>query len=56
MVPIPGTTKVTRLEENIAAASVELSAGEVGEINEGLSTVTVQGNRYPDNLERLMGR
>jgi aryl-alcohol dehydrogenase-like predicted oxidoreductase len=56
MVPIPGTTKVTRLEENIAAAGVELSADELGEIENGLSTLTVQGNRYPDNLERLTGR
>jgi aryl-alcohol dehydrogenase-like predicted oxidoreductase len=56
MVPIPGTTKVTRLEENIAAASVELSADELREMSDGLSKLTVQGNRYPDNLERLTGR
>jgi len=56
MVPIPGTTKVTRLEENVAAASVELSADELGEVQDGLSKLTVQGNRYPDNLERLTGR
>ena len=56
IVPIPGTTKVARLEENIGAASVELTAVDLREIEASASKLTVHGNRYPDNLERLTGR
>ena len=56
IVPIPGTTKLTRLEENIGAAEVELTADDLREIDSAASTITVQGARYPENLERMTGR
>ncbi len=54
--PIPGTTKLHRLEENIGAAAVELSAEDLRTIHEAVSQITVQGARYPSNLQRLVGR
>ena len=56
IVPIPGTTKLTRLEENIGAAEVELTPDDLREIDSAASKITVQGARYPENLERLTGR
>jgi aryl-alcohol dehydrogenase-like predicted oxidoreductase len=56
MVPIPGTTKLHRLEENIGAAAIELSGGDLGEINTAVSKITVQGARYPQHLQQLAGR
>ena len=56
IVPIPGTTKLHRLEENIAAASLALSAGDLLEIENAASEVTVQGARYPEHLAKLSGR
>jgi aryl-alcohol dehydrogenase-like predicted oxidoreductase len=56
IVPIPGTTKRHRLEENIAAAAVELTAGDLREIETAASKVTVQGARYPEHLEQMTGR
>jgi aryl-alcohol dehydrogenase-like predicted oxidoreductase len=56
IVPIPGTTKLHRLEENVGAADVELTSGDLGEIDGVLSAVTVQGARYPEHLQRLVGR
>jgi aryl-alcohol dehydrogenase-like predicted oxidoreductase len=56
IVPIPGTTKLHRLEENIAAASVALTAGDLSEIETATAKIEVQGDRYPENLERLTGR
>ena len=56
IVPIPGTTKLHRLEENIGAAAVELSPEDLRKINEAVSTVTVQGARYPARLQQLTGR
>jgi aryl-alcohol dehydrogenase-like predicted oxidoreductase len=56
IVPIPGTTKLARLEENIGAASVELTADELREIDGGAAKITVQGARYPEHLIRLVGR
>ena len=55
IVPIPGTTKVHRLEENVGAVSVELSPGDLREIDEAASTITVQGARYPEQLEKMTG-
>jgi aryl-alcohol dehydrogenase-like predicted oxidoreductase len=52
IVPIPGTRKLHRLEENIAAADLELSAGDLDDIEGAAAAVTVQGARYPDHLER----
>jgi aryl-alcohol dehydrogenase-like predicted oxidoreductase len=54
--PIPGTTKLTRLEENNGAASLELSAADLREINEAISKVPVEGDRYPEHLEKITGR
>jgi aryl-alcohol dehydrogenase-like predicted oxidoreductase len=56
IVPIPGTTKLHRLEENIAAADVQLSADDLGEIVAVLSKVTVQGERYPAQFQQLVSR
>src|SRR6476659_4384638 len=56
IVPIPGTTKRHRLEENIGAAAIELTPDDLREIDSAASRVTVQGARYPERLERLTGR
>jgi aryl-alcohol dehydrogenase-like predicted oxidoreductase len=56
IVPIPGTTKLHRLEENIGAATVELTAGDLREIEDATAKIIVQGERYPENLEKLTGR
>ncbi len=55
IVPIPGTRKVERLEENIGAAAVDLTADDLREIEGAASKITVQGNRYPEHLERMTG-
>ena len=56
IVPIPGTTKLHRLEENLGAASVELTSDDLREIDAALSQIAVQGARYPDRLQRMVGR
>ena len=56
IVPIPGTTKLRRLQENIGAAAVELTPDDLREIESAVSTVPVQGDRYPERLEQLTGR
>jgi aryl-alcohol dehydrogenase-like predicted oxidoreductase len=56
IVPIPGTTKRSRLEENIGAADVELTAEDLAEIEAAASKIEIQGNRYPDALEATTGR
>lgn len=56
IVPIPGTTKLTRLEENIGGASIVLSSGELDEITRASSAIQFEGKRYPDNLMKLVGR
>lgn len=56
IVPIPGTTKLHRLEENIGAAEIELTPGEVEEIERAASSITVQGERYPEHIERMSYR
>jgi aryl-alcohol dehydrogenase-like predicted oxidoreductase len=56
IVPILGTTKLHRLDENIGAAAVELTAGDLREIDSAASKITVQGARYPEHLERMTGR
>ena len=56
IVPIPGTTKLSRLEENIGAVDVELTASDLTEIDEASSKITVQGARYPERLEQMTGR
>jgi aryl-alcohol dehydrogenase-like predicted oxidoreductase len=56
IVPIPGTTKLARLEENIAATALELTPDDLRELDSVTSTFAVQGSRYPDNLEAMTGR
>jgi aryl-alcohol dehydrogenase-like predicted oxidoreductase len=56
IVPIPGTTKRDRLEENIAAVAVELTPADLAEIDAAASKVEVQGDRYPEHLEKMTGR
>jgi aryl-alcohol dehydrogenase-like predicted oxidoreductase len=55
MVPIPGTTKLNRLEENIGAVAVELTPGDLREIDSAASQIKVEGARYPEKLERMTG-
>jgi aryl-alcohol dehydrogenase-like predicted oxidoreductase len=56
IVPIPGTTKLQRLEENIGAADVELSPNDLRELEAATSKITVQGARYPEEMQRMVGR
>ena len=56
IVPIPGTTRLSRLEENLGAAAVELTADDLREIEAAAAQIAVQGARYPETLERLTGR
>src|SRR5881394_3570681 len=56
IVPIPGTTKLKRLEENIGAAAIELTADDLREIESAASKIKVEGARYPEHLEQLAGR
>jgi len=56
IVPIPGTTKLHRLDENIGAASVELTPNDLRDIDDAAAKITVQGARYPEKLELLTGR
>ena len=56
IVPIPGTTKLGRLDENIGATNVELTADDLREIDAAAAQITVQGARYPEHLEALTGR
>ncbi len=53
IVPIPGTTKLGRLEENIAATAVELSAEDLRELDEGAARIAIQGERYPERLAQM---
>ena len=55
IVPIPGTTKLSRLEENIGAVDIELTADDLREIDEAAEQITVQGERYTEELQRLVG-
>ena len=56
IVPIPGTTKFHRLEENLGAAAVELTPDDLRDIESAVSKVTVQGDRYPPHLAKRVGR
>jgi aryl-alcohol dehydrogenase-like predicted oxidoreductase len=56
IVPIPGTTKLHRLEENIGAVSIELTPADLQEIESAASQIEIQGARYPEALERMTGR
>jgi aryl-alcohol dehydrogenase-like predicted oxidoreductase len=56
IVPIPGTTKLHRLQENIGAIEVELTPDDLREIDDSTSQIKVQGERHPENLQRMVGR
>lgn len=56
IVPIPGTTKLHRLEENIGSATLRLAADDLGEIADALAAVTIEGDRYPAHLQARVGR
>ena len=56
IVPIPGTTKLERLDENIGAVAVELTPDDLREIDGATSKITVQGARYPEEMQRMTGR
>ena len=56
IVPIPGTTKLHRLEENLGAAALELTPEDLRDIDSAVSKIAVQGARYPEQLQRLVGR
>jgi aryl-alcohol dehydrogenase-like predicted oxidoreductase len=54
--PIPGTTKLARLEENLGAVAVDLTSDDLREIDSAASKITVQGARYPEHIEKMTGR
>jgi aryl-alcohol dehydrogenase-like predicted oxidoreductase len=56
IVPIPGTTKLRRLEENLGAAEIELTADDLRDIESAASKIKVEGARYPERLEQMAGR
>jgi aryl-alcohol dehydrogenase-like predicted oxidoreductase len=55
IVPIPGTTKLSRLEENLGAAKIELTAGDLRKINAAAAQIEIEGTRYPEHIERTTG-
>jgi len=56
IVPIFGTTKLHRLDENIGAAKIDLSIKDINEINEALATIEVKGHRYNDQAQKMINR
>jgi aryl-alcohol dehydrogenase-like predicted oxidoreductase len=56
IVPIPGTKKLYRLEENLGALHVELTQEDLGQIDEAASKIELQGDRYPEHLKKMVGR
>jgi len=56
IVPIPGTTKLNRLEENMGAAALTLSAGDLKKITDAVNNIAVQGNRYPEQMQKMINR
>ena len=56
IVPIPGTTKRHRLEENVGAVDIQLTADDLSEIDRAASQIEVRGARYPEHLQRMVGR
>ncbi len=55
IVPIPGTTKLSRLDENIGSVAIKLTSEDLREIDGAASQITVQGDRYPEQLQRMTG-
>ena len=56
IIPIPGTTKIHRLEENLGAAAIELTADDLREIEDAASHIIIVGARYPEDLQKRVGR
>ncbi|MNT59327.1 putative oxidoreductase YdbC [compost metagenome] len=56
IVPIPGTTKIHRLQENISASYIRLSAADMEQIEQATSKITIQGARYPEALQNRVGK
>ena len=56
IVPIPGTTKLHRLEENLGAAAVTMTKADLGEIEKSVSGIAFEGARYPEALQQMVGR
>jgi aryl-alcohol dehydrogenase-like predicted oxidoreductase len=56
IVPIPGTTKASRLEENLGAVNIKLTADDLREIDSAASKIKVEGARYPEHLQKMVGR
>jgi aryl-alcohol dehydrogenase-like predicted oxidoreductase len=56
IVPIPGTTKLSRLDENLGALAIELTPNDLREIDSAAAKISVQGDRYPEHLEKMTGR
>jgi aryl-alcohol dehydrogenase-like predicted oxidoreductase len=56
IVPIPGSRKLERLEENIGATAVELTSDDLQELESALSEITIQGDRYPKEMAKMSGR
>ena len=56
IVPIPGTRKLHRLDENIGSLAIELTPDNLQEIKSAISKITVQGDRYPEDLKQMTGR
>jgi aryl-alcohol dehydrogenase-like predicted oxidoreductase len=56
IVPIPGTTRLERLDENIGAVAIELTVDDLRELDAATARITVQGARYPEELERMTNR
>jgi aryl-alcohol dehydrogenase-like predicted oxidoreductase len=56
IVPIPGTTKLHRLKENVQAVNVELSPGDLRELDSAAAKIAVVGARYPEELQKMVGR
>jgi aryl-alcohol dehydrogenase-like predicted oxidoreductase len=56
IVPIPGTTKVSRLEENLGAVNIKLTADDLREIDSAASKIKIEGARYPEHLQKMVGR
>jgi aryl-alcohol dehydrogenase-like predicted oxidoreductase len=56
IIPIPGTTKIHRLEENLGAAAIELTADDLREIEDAASHIIIEGARYPEDLQKRVGR
>jgi aryl-alcohol dehydrogenase-like predicted oxidoreductase len=55
IIPIPGTTRLERLEENIGAVNIELTPDDLREIDAAAAKITIQGARYPESMERMTG-